>query len=238
MAFRLAETVNLPVMVVLDAFFLSHTFEVIDVPDQETVNEFLPEFKPSVCLDQDNPFAMGQMAPPPFYMEMRHNIQQAMMSVHDAYEKIEDEFDNIFGNRYGKLDAMLCEDADVVLVMAGTAASTARTVVSALRKKGVKAGLVKIRMFRPFPVAEMREALKNARMVAVVDRNCSFGVGGIFAQEIRAALSGTESRQKVAGFITGLGGRDVTPEMLEEIYEAAQKMEDAPDEAIWVGLNN
>ena len=237
MAFKLAESVNLPVMVVLDAFFLSHTFEPVDIPDQQTVDEFLPPFEPRISIDFENPCNLYQMAAPSHYMEMRYSIQQAMEMVQDRFQRVEEQFHETFGRQYGPVEAVHCEDADVVLVMAGTAASTCRHVVSELRKKGEKAGLLKMKMFRPFPSETVREILKNTRKVAVVDRNFSFGASGIFAQELKAALCNCESRPKVFGYIAGLGGRDLTPEALEDIYYQTRQRSEPEPESVWVGLN-
>ena len=161
MAFKLAESVNLPVMVVLDAFFLSHTFEPVDIPDQQTVDEFLPPFEPRISIDFENPCNLYQMAAPSHYMEMRYSIQQAMEMVQDRFQRVEEQFHETFGRQYGPVEAVQCEDADVVLVMAGTAASTCRHVVSELRKKGEKAGLLKMKMFRPFPSETVRKFSKT-----------------------------------------------------------------------------
>ena len=237
MAFKLAESVNLPVMVVLDAFFLSHTFEPVDIPDQQTVDEFLPPFEPRISIDFENPCNLYQMAAPSHYMEMRYSTQQAMEMVQDRFQRVEEQFHEAFGRQYGPVEAVQCEDADVVLVMAGTAASTCRHVVSELRKKGEKAGLLKMKMFRPFPSETVREILKDVKKVAVVDRNFSFGASGIFAQELKAALCNCESRPKVFGYIAGLGGRDLTPETLEDIYYQTRQRSEPERESVWVGLN-
>ena len=237
MAFKLAESVNLPVMVVLDAFFLSHTFEPVDIPDQQTVDEYLPPFEPRISIDFENPCNIYQMAAPSHYMEMRYSIQQAMEMVQDRFQLVEEQFHETFGRKYGPVEAVQCEDADVVLVMAGTAASTCRHVVSELRKKGEKAGLLKMKMFRPFPSETVREILKATKKVAVVDRNFSFGASGIFAQELKAALCNCESRPKVFGYIAGLGGRDLTPETLADIYYQTRQQSEPEQESVWVGLN-
>ncbi|MEE4359191.1 MAG: transketolase C-terminal domain-containing protein, partial [Desulfococcaceae bacterium] len=238
LAYRLAESLNLPVMVVLDAFFLSHTYEPVDVPDQEDVDSFLPPLVPRICLDTKNPQAISQMAPPPVYMEMRHDIQMAMELVPETFEGIEKEFQGIFGRSYGAVEAVQCEDADIILILAGTAVSTCRHVISELRAKGEKAGLLKLKMFRPFPKKEMRELLGNAKKIAVIDRNFSFGASGIFAQEIRAALYNSDKRPPVFGYITGLGGRDVTPEILEDIYRMTKEKAEPERESVWVGLQH
>ena len=149
-AFRLAESVNLPVMVVLDAFFLSHTYEPVDVPDQGRVDRFLPPYVPRFTLDIDNPCAIGQMAPPSVYMEMRHNIQAAMNWVPQGLQVLEEAFERIFGRRYGMVEDIACGDADIVMVVSGTMASTCRQLVSQLRAEGVRAGR------RPIPALKQR----------------------------------------------------------------------------------
>ncbi|QTA79649.1 Pyruvate synthase, subunit alpha [Desulfonema limicola] len=235
-AYKLAESINLPVMVVLDAFFLSHTYEPVDIPAQEAVDRFLPPLNPRIRLDTSTPFALYSMAPPAVYMEMRHDIQKAMELVPEHFDRLEHEFENIFGRRYGALDTFFCEDAEIIMVMAGTAASTCRQVVSGLRAKGEKIGLIKLKMFRPFPKKLFRKLLGNTKKVAVVDRNFSFGASGIFAQEIRAAMYNHSSRPPVFGYIAGLGGRDLTPELLEEIYYMTKNTDEPEKESIWAGL--
>jgi pyruvate/2-oxoacid:ferredoxin oxidoreductase alpha subunit len=237
MAFRLAETVNLPVMVVLDAFFLSHTFEPIDVPDQGQVDQFLPLLSPRFQLDIANPFAINQLVAPDAYMEMRYNIQLAMEQVPDQLNRIEEEFSAIFGRKYAPVEAVECDDAEIIMLTAGTTVSTCRQVVDDLRARGEKIGLLKLKMFRPFPTALMRQYLAARKKVAVLDRNCSFGASGIFAQELRAALCNSAARPPVFGYIAGLGGRDVTADTIEEIYWRTKKDRVPKDESIWIGLN-
>lgn len=237
MAFRLAERVSLPVMVVLDAFFLSHTYEPIDVPEPEPVDAFLPQFAAQAQMDLENPCAISQMAPPAYYMEMRHQIQKAMETVYGEFAEIEDAFASIFGRRHSALEAVACEDAETILVLTGTAASTCRQLVRDLREKGEKIGLLKIKLFRPFPQAPIREHLRHARKVAVIDRNISFGATGIFAQEIRAALCNLPDHPPIFSYVTGLGGRDVTLDTLETIYRQTLAASEPPLESVWVGLN-
>jgi pyruvate/2-oxoacid:ferredoxin oxidoreductase alpha subunit len=236
MAFKLAESANLPVMVVLDAFFLSHTYEPVDIPAQESVDRFLPPFEPRIAIDPSHPFAMGQMAPPSVYMEMRRDIQKGMEQVPEIYEKVEADFEEIFGRSYRQLEAIDCEDAEIVLAMAGTAVSTCREVIEELRKQGEKVGLLKMRMFRPFPTEPLKQILAPVKKVAVVDRNFSFGASGIFDQEIRATLCNMEVRPLVYGYITGLGGRDVTPDILKEIYFQTKNSRAPGKDSVWVGL--
>jgi pyruvate/2-oxoacid:ferredoxin oxidoreductase alpha subunit len=245
-AYRLAELVNLPVMVVLDAFFLSHTYEPVDVPEQAEVDAFLPPYEPKFMLDVKDPCILNAVAPPGVYMEMRRSIQLAMEAAPEVYEKVEAEFEAKFGRRYGLVDAYRCEDAETVLVMAGTAAGSARVAVDGLREAGEKVGLLRIKMFRPFPAAAFRSSLGAAKKVAVLDRNCSFGAGGIFAQELKAALYGDRpngagqpraAAPEIYSYITGLGGRDVTVDTIRSMYGETKSREKPAAESVWLGLN-
>lgn len=235
-AFRLAETVFLPVMVVLDAFFLSHTYEPVDIPQQADVDRFLPPFKPAFQLDTTHPAAFNQLSPPNVYMEMRRDLQDAMEAAKDELEKIDAAFHSVFGRRYGAVEAVHCDDADIIFVTSGTITSTCRLVVEKLRAQGERVGLLKMRLFRPFPYEMLKERVLRARKLAVVDRNFSFGASGIFAQEIRAALCNEPRRPLVFGYVAGLGGRDVTPDVLEEIYWTTKTTPSPDSESSWVGL--
>jgi len=169
-------------------------------------------------------------------MEMRYDLQQAMERVASLYRQTEEAFEELFGRAYGDVEAVQCDDADIVLVVSGTAASTCRQTLSDLRSQGEKVGMLKIKMFRPFPDKPIRRALNNAAKIAVVDRNCSFGSGGIFAQEIRSALCNLETRPPVFSYIAGLGGRDITGDTLEEIYYRTQAAEEPDLQSVWLGL--
>jgi len=236
-AYRLAETVNLPVMVVLDAFFLSHTYEPVDIPDQQSVDKFLPSFEPRISLDQQNPNAIGQMAPPAYYMEMRHSIQMAMQSVMEHFIDVERQFEHVFGRSYGPITPFACDDAQYIFLMAGTSASTCRQAINSLRDKGHKVGVIKLKMFRPFPYQDVRKILKHAKKVIVLDRNCSFGAGGIFAQELRSAMYASDRHPQIFSFISGLGGRDVTVDHFFEMFDRIEKADYPDDESVWIGLN-
>ncbi len=235
-AFGLAESVNLPVMVILDAFYLSHTYEPVDVPDQEAVDRFLPPYQPRFQLDTQNPSALHQMAPPGVYMEMRYSLQQAMEETRQRFVDLETIFEKNFGRRYGPVEAIGCQEAEIILVTSGTITSTGRQLLQDLHRQGEKVGLLKVKMFRPFPFELIRKHLRSAKKVAVIDRNFSFGASGIFAQEIRAALCSLPERPIVFGYIAGLGGRDVTLNTLGEIYQITKNQECPAQESLWVGL--
>ena len=237
MAYRLAESVNLPVMVTLDAFFLSHTYEPVDIPDQGPVDQFLPPLTPRFQLDTNHPGAFNQFVAPHAYMEMRYNIQTAMQQVPESYRRIAQEFEAIFGRRYSPAEAVQCEDAEIIFVTAGTTVSTCRQAVDRLRADGQKAGLLKLKMFRPFPADLCRQILNGKQKLAVVDRNCSFGASGILTQELRSALYDAQSPPRIFGYIAGLGGRDVTPQTIEDIYRQTKNKDMPPTESIWIGLD-
>ena len=223
-------------MVVLDAFFLSHTYEPVDVPTQEEADRFLPPYEARFELDTKNPCTFGPLVPPAVYMEMRHDMAAAMDTALTNFARIEDEYERIFGRRYGAVEAIACDDAEIVFVTSGTITSTARLVLQNLRGRGEKLGILKIKLFRPFPVEEIRKALKGAKKIAVIDRNFSFGASGIFAQEVRAALCNAPVHAPVFGYIAGIGGRDVTPEVLEEIYWKTKNNAAPERESVWIGL--
>jgi pyruvate/2-oxoacid:ferredoxin oxidoreductase alpha subunit len=236
-AFRLAERVDLPVMVLLDAFFLSHTYEPVDVPDQEAADRFLPPFQLRFALNTQQPCSLSQLAPPNVYMEMRRSIHEAMQQTLDEFAAVEDDFAKIFGRRHGAVEAIACEDAEIILVTSGTITSTARQVIEDLRYQGEKVGILKVKLFRPFPVSLIRQVLGSAKKAAVIDRNFSFGASGIFAQEVRAALCGLPERPLIFGYVAGLGGRDVNTATIEEIYRHVKNHSSPDEESIWIGLH-
>ncbi len=235
-AYRLAEIVNLPAMVVLDAFYLSHTYEPVDVPDQDEVDRFLPTYEPAFILDTKHPYSLSPLVTPNAYMEMRYDIAMAMDDALEQFDRVEDEFAKIFDRRYGAVEAIDCEGADIVFVTSGTVTSTGRLLLEELRPRGEKVGVLKIKLFRPFPVEAVRRALGKAKKVVVIDRNFSFGASGIFAQEVRAAICNVPGHPPVFGYIAGLGGRDITVKLLEEIYFDVKGSSAPRKESIWVGL--
>ena len=237
-AFKIAEEILLPVMLNLDAFFLSHTAEPVEIPEQQLVDNFLPRFEAPYRLDPQDPHSFGCLTPPDYFMEFRYKIQQAILKGKEVSKRVDEDFGRAFGRKYGLIDAYRCEGADLILVASGTIASTARVVVDALREKGRKVGVVKVRLFRPFPKEELLEVVKDAEKVAVVDRNVSFGVGGIFAHELRAAFCNDKARPPVFSYIAGLGGRDVTPQVLNDVVYQTYKKSEPDEQSVWVGMRS
>ncbi|MEO0091994.1 MAG: pyruvate ferredoxin oxidoreductase [candidate division WOR-3 bacterium] len=235
-AFKIAETVHLPVMVVLDAFVLSHTSEAVDIPDQELVDKFLPPFELKTKLDLETKKSYGGLTNPDHYYEIRYKIQKAHERALQVIKDVDDEFSKTFGRKYGVVEAYRCEDAKVILVTSGTITGTARVVIDKMREEGRKVGLLKQKLFRPTPLEELRTILYKAQKIAVIDRNISFGHSGVFAQEIKSALYGLAGAPPVFDYIIGIGGRDVTPDDIREIIEHTIKTEAPAEPIIWRGV--
>jgi pyruvate ferredoxin oxidoreductase alpha subunit len=225
-------------MIVLDAFYLSHTAEPVDIPDQALVDEFLPKRRTKARLDVDDPHAFNALVKPDAYMEMRWSLNEAMRDARYAFEHIENDWAFLTGRRWGAVEPYRTDDADLLLVTSGTITSTARHVIDERRARGEKVGLLKIKMFRPFPTAALRRHLSCTKRVAVLDRNLSPGHGGIFAEEIRSALFDMplDDRPMLFGYVLGLGGRDVTPATIDEVIDRTLAAERPDREDLWAGL--
>ena len=235
-AFKISERVLLPSMIVLDAFFLSHTYEPVDVPEQREVDEFLPPYEPDIKMDVDDPHAFGALVGPDGYYEFRYKIQQAFEEAKRVIEEVGREYGERFGRAYGLVEPFYLDDAEVVLVTSSTITSTARAVVKERRARGERVGLLKIRVFRPFPFEAVREALRGIPKVAVIDRNLSFGHHGIFHAELKSALYGQPEAPAIFGFIAGLGGRDVTPQTIQQILTIVRSHDEPDRDVYWIGL--
>jgi pyruvate/2-oxoacid:ferredoxin oxidoreductase alpha subunit len=235
-SFKIAEEVLLPVMVLEDGFFLSHTSEVVDVPEQNAVDSFLPPFQPRFKLSPEEPHTFNIMADPSMFINFKHDAQQAMNQAKKVIARVDREFKVRFGRGYGYTGNVRMNDADVVLLTLGTAASTALEVVDAYRKRGKKVGLCRLRMFRPFPSEEIGRLLGKAKKVAVLDRDNSLGAGGIVAQELKAALYGTVKKPRIFEFIGGLGGKDITPQDIGEIFNYTMSHSGPDGVPVWMGV--
>jgi pyruvate/2-oxoacid:ferredoxin oxidoreductase alpha subunit len=235
-AYRIAESVKLPVMVVLDAYVLSHTSEAVEIPAMEEVDQFLPPFCPEYLIDTQEPRAFSTIATPESFLEFRYKTQEAMEQVPEVARRVEGEFRSRFGRGYGAIERYGKDGAEILLMTSGTVTSTSRIVIQKLIGNGYSVAGIKIKRFRPFPFEEIREAIQGAKKLVVIDRNLSAGVGGIFAQELRASLYSREERPQVFGFISGLGGRDITPELIEEAVQYAVEHDRPEEEILWLGL--
>lgn len=236
-AYRVAEQIMLPVMIVLEAFVLSHTSEIVDLCEPPLADQYLPPPRFKRYLDLQDPRYVGQVMRPRHFQLHRQAMQQAMDEAFTVWPRAEAEFKNIFGRRYGIIEGYRAQDADLVVVSSGTISSTAQVVVDQCRQAGGKVGLLRLRLFRPFPGKLLRRALRRAAKVVVLDRNISIGRGGIFAEEIRAAMSegNHENQPQVFGYVLGLGGMDVTPEHITQAIAHAQSRKVCQEPVYWIG---
>lgn len=223
--------VLLPSMVCVDGFILTHTVEPVDIPSQEDVNKFLPYYQPThAFLDPENPMSLGAFTDPDYYMEARHDMQVAMEGSKKIIRRINKEFAEVFGREYDLVEEYFCDDAEIIIVAMGSICGTIKTVIDDLRRHGGKIGLLKVISFRPFPEDEIYEAVKNADKIAVLDKNISFGIGGVLHNEIKSKMN-----VKASGFILGLGGRDVSPDDIRIIIDKTRNSNDY-NETTWIGL--
>jgi pyruvate ferredoxin oxidoreductase alpha subunit len=224
-AYRLAEdpSVYLPVMVCVDGFVLTHAFEPVSTLTQEQVDAYLPPLALPHVLDPADPHSFGTYADPSIYTEARRAIEDAHARVPDVLARALAELADLTGRVYDpRYDLYRTDDAEVILVCMGTAAQTARIAVDRARDDGLRAGLLALRTFRPFPADDVRSALEHAARVVVLDRAISIGARGIVANEVRAALYPAAHTPDVVGVIAGLGGRDVSVATLERALRATE----------------
>ncbi len=233
-AYKLSELHSIPVMIVLDAFVLSHTAEAVALPNEDTVAQWLPHRKPLYSLDPEKPFTFGGLLTPEYYQPIRHKLNESMQKALITIKELVKSYKYTFAREYGIVEPYKCEDADVILVTSATPSSTAIPVIEFYRKRGIKVGRLKIRVFRPFPFEEVRKHLSNCKKVAVLDRNISYGHHGIFAQEIKSALYNETKRPKLYGYISGLGGKDISIEILRNIIQSTLERENPNPETVWL----
>jgi len=232
--YRVAEQVYLPGMVAMDAFILSHTSEPLIIHDPAAVDEFLPRFQPLYTMDPAEPRAYGGLVNRDHYFELRYKAFESMERAAGLLVEAGQEFGEILGFEYGPVEAFMMEDAEIVFVSAGAMTSNVRYAVTLLRERGIKAGLVRLIAFRPFPFEQIRTLLEG-RKVAVLDRNMSSGHSGIFAAEIRSALSLGAAPTQVFGYVLGIGGRDIRVETVMEIADDLLARHE-PERTLYVGV--
>jgi pyruvate ferredoxin oxidoreductase alpha subunit len=224
MAFRIAEDprVSLPVLVNLDGFFLSFTREGVEIPSADQVREFLPPFTPNhPPFRASQPVAQGvavlEAAP---YSYFRYQMHRALENVIAVHGETADAFAERFGRRYGLFEGFELDDAELVIVMAGSFATKGKAAVARWREQGHRIGLLRLRVVRPFPVRDLEAALRGRRAVGVIDQNLSPGLGGILYQELAAGLSGTAHAPALRSFIGGLGGKDISNVEFDHVLES------------------
>jgi pyruvate ferredoxin oxidoreductase alpha subunit len=240
-AFKIAEDpkVLFPIMVHMDGFHVTHVVEPIILLDQEEVDSFLPPYKYPFPLNPDKPVTMGAFGPPAIYTEAKKAQEEALIATKGTILEVWDEFGKKFGRHYSPVETFMAEDAEILLLTMGSFSQTAELAIEKMRGEGKKVGLVKLRLWRPFPFEELREALRDAQLLVVFDRCLSYGgTGGPVCGEIKAALYGEEKKPKVVSFVGGLGGRDILPDHFEQMInrglEIAEKGQERAYEMIGV----
>jgi len=241
-AVRIAEhkDIRLPVMVTTDGFIISHGMERIDtLPDAE-VQSFVGKYDPLMhLLDVKKPFTVGAINLTDFYFEHRRAMVDAQNSALKVIKEVGSEFGQKFDTGYGLIEKYQLDDAEVAIVALGSTCGTAKVVIDQLRKQGVKAGLLKIRVFRPFPAEEIVKALENIKTVAVLDRSDSIGsFGGPVFTEIRSALYGSAKKPQIAGVVYGLGGREIDMEQIEGLFMDLKAGKVKADSVSYLGVRD
>lgn len=241
-AYKLCEDkrVFMPAMVCFEGFILSHTSMPVRIPDQKDIDDFLPSYNPPWLLDVDNPVTHGSIVYPEWYMEFRYFMYEAMENARRLIPEVDKEYGKRFGIEHGgHIEKYQCEDADLIILSMGTIGSEAKLAVDNMRKHGRKVGAARVRVFRPFPKDEIKNITENAQMLTIIDRQVSYGMEGPLHTEVKAALYSQEDAPLTAGFIAGLGGRDVKVSDIEMIVDKSFKHLQAGKverEVEWVGL--
>lgn len=229
-AFRIAEhrDVMLPAMVTLDGFIISHTTEVLELVDSAAAKKFVGEYDPLISLlKPDAPITVGAIDLQDYLFEHKRQQVEAMYKAPGVIEQVAKEYEEISGRKYDFFECYRMDDAEAAVVTLGSSAGTTKVVVDSLRDRGVKAGMIKIRVFRPFPHEKLAEALSGVKSAAVFDRSISFGAqGGPVHSEVRSSMY--DSNVPIYNYIYGLGGRDLTPAMIESAYNDLLEGKDDP----------
>jgi pyruvate ferredoxin oxidoreductase alpha subunit len=238
-AFRIAEDrrVLLPVAVNLDGFTLSHVVEPLELMNQETVDKFLPPYQPLYTIHPDRPITMGAFAMPEIFMETKKVHEVALRQAKPVIQKIWDEWATLTGRRYQAIEGYRMEGAGIGILAAGGVCEVAMEAVDRLREQGTAVGLLKLRLWRPFPFEELRQMVPKLKTLVVVDRALpTGGPGGPIFSEVRSALYDEQKHPQVSGFIAGLGGRDVPPEQIMEMVTRATGAQEKKEEFTMIGI--
>lgn len=224
-AYKIAEDPEImtPIMVCMDGFILTHVYEPVKLLDVELAREFLPPFAPRNILDPADPKTFGAFADPSTYTEFRYQQFEAQKKALAKIERTAREFEETFGRFYGGLvDSYRTDDAEIVIVTLGSVIGTIKDAIDSMRAKGKKVGLVKVRSYRPFPVDALRAALKDASVIAVLEKDVSIGCEAGLLTDLKAAFYNSRIRTPIIGFTAGLGGRDITIKDIEKLVDKAE----------------
>lgn len=227
MAHRIAEhkDVLLPLMVCQDGFITSHSIENIELIEDEKVKKFIGEYHPKhYLLNNKEPMAVGPMDLQAYLFEHKYEQAEAMRNAKKVILEIAEEFEKMTGRKYGLYEAYKLEDADIAVVCMNSTAGTTKDVVDMLREKGIKAGMLKVRVFRPFPAEEIAKELENVKAVAVLDKADSLnGAGGSLFEDVVSGMYLNNNKVKAVNYIYGIGGRDTTTKDIEKVYSDLAK---------------
>lgn len=233
-AFKIAERVSNPVMISHDAFYVSHALEPVEVPDQKTVDQYLPPFNPEHFLDTERGESIGNVVSPEVFCQHRKDMGRAMQLVIAATQESDAEWERLVGRGYGIIEPYRCEGAEQVIVTMGSMCGTVRHAVDEMRGRGRAVGLLKVRLFRPLPADALRDALAGVPDVLVLDRNHSPGTGGVLHQELKSVLFGMSDAPRVHGYLAGVGGVNVSPVIIEKLVDEVAGTEASMD-SLWAG---
>ena len=231
MAYRIAEhkDVRLPIMICQDGFITSHSIENIELIEEEKVKEFVGTYKPEhYLLNKKEPMAIGPLDLQAYLFEHKYQQAEGMRNAKKVIAEVSAEFEKITGRKYSFFEEYKMEDAEYVVVCMNSTAGTAKFTVDNLRSKGIKAGLLKIRMFRPFPASEIAEALskESIKSIAVLDKSDSVnGAGGALFEDVTSAMYVNNKHVSIVNYIYGIGGRDTTADDIESVFEDLQKIQ-------------
>ena len=226
-AYRVAEDqkVSLPVMINIDGFIVTHVIEAVEYWDEEQVKRYLPDFKPVNVLNPDKPITMGAFGMPGIFSEAKKNQDEALIASKPHIIQAWDEMEKIVGRKYEPVETYKLEAAETAFLTMGSFSETASIAIDKLREQGKPVGQIKLRLWRPFPFDEIREAMKGVKSLIVIDRAISYGgPGGPVASEIRAALYQEKTMPAIANFLCGFAGRDVTADDFVKMYEKTQEL--------------
>ncbi|KUO74497.1 MAG: hypothetical protein APF81_01850 [Desulfosporosinus sp. BRH_c37] len=233
-AYRVAEQVMLPVMVMHEAFYVSHALDIVEIPAQEVVDQYLPAFNPLHRLDPELGESWGNTVNQEMFYRHRRDLDLAMQKAIDVAQEADAEWRELTGRGYGIIEEYRCEGAELVIATMGSMVGTARDAVDKLRQEGVAVGLLKVKLFRPFPSEAVRQALMGVPKVMVLDRNFAPGTGGFLHQELKAALYGMESGPLIHGYLTGVGGTNISPTNIVSLVREAMSTQPVGN-SVWKG---
>ena len=223
-AYRIAEAAGIPTMISHDAFYVSHSLEVVDVPSEKMVRDYLPDYEPIKLLDVEAGRSFGAPIDQMTWNRSRQELAASFAQVEGQVNEAGETWGKLTSRPNGALEEYRTEDAEVLIVTMGSMCGTARVAIDALREQGIAAGLLKVRLFRPLPAESLRKALQGVPCAMVIDRNYSPGMGGILHQELKGALYGISDAPRLHGFMAGVGGVNVPP---EKIVSMVTKCKDA-----------